>query len=211
MTIAISLIVIAIVLIFLFFKNSKERELNISNFLLTIIATFVGVYAGIYLTNLNEVSKKKEKTAKYIVTTQYAIKKHLGLYELLENEYKDSAKSLGLSYIWNKNKHSLPAELLNIISNETNQEMICNETIYQLRQFIDNAETSQSTLGGIQNDSSFVSYIPYVRYWIYRIIDVLNCELEFQQGKIDEDELDNRMQILTDRITNDVKKMTGKK
>jgi hypothetical protein len=194
----------AIAFISLKFKNYN----TVFNYMLALLSILIGVWGAIYFTNINTQKQKKGHLINTLEASIDEIKcrnRFINLFYDLDssnNEQMDS--TIIYKDIWNKNKQFPPNIASNIISSESNQDLITNESLFQLRTFQININTSINSINETNNNKDFISRLRYYGFWLAHIEKQLEFEISYQNEQISLTKLKELITIELQKFRDDV-------
>ncbi|WP_132703696.1 hypothetical protein [Winogradskyella wandonensis] len=168
-------------------KNFSIPKTELRSFILTLIATLVGVFIAISLTNSEMRKKEKEDTIKLLNTSRLILintkSYSQGLKRTVKNLEKDSTSSIEMITQMKKdNPIPFPYLLETVITNEIVSKNISTYSHSQI-------------YTGLLNLKKLADYQTAETYEqaLSELIVLMDLEIQFQKGKLDVDEIENRL------------------
>ena len=182
-------------------EKLRIPKTEIRSFILTLIATLAGVFIAISLTNSEIRKKEKEDTIKLLNTSKLILINtkaySQGLKRTVEKHEKDTTSSIEIiSQMKKDNPIPFPHLLETVVTNEILSKNISRYSHSQI-------------YAGLLNLKKLADYRTAETYEqaLSELIVLMDLEIQFQKGKLDVTEIENRMKTKREELK---KKYTNK-
>lgn len=181
-----------------FLYLSKKWDL-ILNYLITLIATFIGVYAALYFTNKQEENTREEKVVSLVGSTIDAINVYNDMSNTILNAYKPDT-SHELSKLLKINRETLNFQ---IITELLNSEFVLTNfypgTLVQIRVRHGNFQQALKSLDMAIEKGSDNNYIAAVLkdiiMWNFKIGQQLMLEKQYHLDQISSQDIEDSIEL----------------
>lgn len=171
-------------------KKIKIPIPELRQFLLTLIATLIGVFIAIALTNMGVDKKEKHDTIKLLNTTKIILENtksySKGLNQFILELERDTTQtdSLRIKKIKNNNPIPYPSLIETVITNETLSKNLSTYTHSEIYNHLLN-------LKKLANYNTIVNYEKSLTEFIY----LLELEIKYQKGNLDIEALETEIKL----------------
>jgi hypothetical protein len=176
-------------------KNTRIPKTELRSFILTLIATLVGVFIAILLTNSGIQKKEKVDTIKLLNTSRLILSDtklySQGMSRAVNKIEKDTTNNNyeRISQMKKDNPIPFPYLLETVIANEIVSKNISEYSHSQIY-------TGLINLKKIANYKMIETY----ELLLSELIALIDLEIQYQKGELDVDEIENRMRTKRDEL-----------
>ncbi len=189
---SILLIIIVLILFHKKFDNFREKHKDAFNFLLTLIATFVGVFLAIYFTNQSENNKEKQNAIKLLNATAFDLS---NLTKNVQTTYNVATIKIDSSYSpkihIKDNLPELPIMYQNILTNENVLKHLSEVGIKEFYNSNYNLKKMQNIIvsGNLKTDTAYLEHLHiYIKQLVFTQ-KIVAIETERLYGEISDKNL----------------------